>query len=113
MTTAPAPRRGAAAAVVVEQLTALGYREVPRATVRAQVLALVRRPSRVAQLERVLDRYRWANAGLRERLRVAEVRHDQTLDELTALVDEQARTIGHAHPAIVGARAIIGEARVR
>jgi hypothetical protein len=113
MTAAPVARRGDATAVVAEQLAELGYREVPRATVRAQVLALVRRPSRVAQLERLVARYRWANAGLRERLREAEVRHDQTLDELTALVDEQASIIGHAHPAVTGARAIIGEARVR
>lgn len=105
MTAAPVARRGDATAVVVEQLAELGYREVPRTTVRAQVLALVRRPSRVAQLERLVARYRWANAGLRERL--AELTAERTV--LTRLIDEQARTLGHAHPLIVGARAILEE----
>lgn len=91
-------------------LEALGYTRQRR---RVSLLALVRRPSRTTQRERLLDRYRWANAGLRERLRVEVTAHDATLDTLEALTDDQARILGHAHPLIVGVRSTIAQARVR
>lgn len=103
----PPPRQGDATAVVVE----------PRARRRASLLALVHRPSRVAQLERLLDRHRWANAGLRDRLAEllderdhAAASRDAYLDALETIanvIDEQARTLGHAHPVITGVRAAI------
>ena len=74
---------------------------------RVQLLALVRRPSRVAQLEQLTARYRWANTGLRERL--AEL--DAALDTIDAVIDEQARILGHAHPVIVDVRAALTQAR--
>lgn len=72
---------------------------------RPSLLALVRRPSRTAQLEGLLNRHRWANAGLRERLAELTRQHEQTLDAIAVIVDEEARVIGHAHPVIVRVRA--------
>lgn len=62
---------------------------------------------RVRLLEAKLDRYRWVNAGLRERL--AEL--EEYLDAVGRVTDATARTLGHAHPAVVSVRAILDEAR--
>lgn len=97
----PPPRQGDATAVVVE----------PRARRRASLLALVHRPSRVTQLERLLDRHRWANAGLRDRLAELEGEHTATLAAIATVIDDTARQLGHMHPVVTGVRAIIEEAR--
>jgi hypothetical protein len=99
---------------VLEQLGAaptVAVGPVPRERRRLDLLAVVRRPSRVAQLERLLDRHRWANAGLRDRLRELEDDRADLLGALADVIDEQARTLGHAHPVVVRVRAILEEAR--
>lgn len=69
--------------------------------------ALLRRPSRVTQLEGLLNRYRWANAGLRERL----ARLDHTITAVDAIADQTAAELGHRHPVVLALRAVIAEAR--
>lgn len=61
---------------------------------------------RVRLLEAKVDRERFVNAGLRARL--GEL--DATLDGIAIVIDEQARILGHAHPAIVRVRALLDAA---
>ena len=73
------------------------YRPAP--TERApRRLMLIRRTSRTAQLEGILARYRWANAGLRERLAELVDQREDLLDALAVIIDEEARVLGHAQP---------------
>lgn len=71
------------------------------------------RPARTTRHDALVARYRWANDGLRERLRVEFTTHDATLDSVQAQADEWARTLGHAHPLIVGLRSTVAQGRVR
>jgi len=87
------------------------FAPVRRERRRASLLALIHRPSRAAQLEALLDRHRWANAGLRDRLRELEDEHAATLASIGAVIDDTARTLGHAHPVVVRVRGILEEAR--
>ena len=82
--------------------------EVPRRRLRDLL-----RPARTRQRDQLLARYRWANAGLRERLREEVTGHDATLDSVQAQADEWARTLGHAHPLVVGLRSTVAQGRVR
>jgi len=66
---------------------------------------------RLRLAEAKLERYRWANAGLRERLAELDVEREQLLDAIAVIIDEEARTIGHAHPVIVRVRAQLDAAR--
>lgn len=84
-------------------LAPLGYTRRPRVS----LLALIRRPSRVNRLEGLLDRHRWANAGLRERL----AKLDEALAAVERVTDATARQLGHAHPTVTAVRAILEEAR--
>lgn len=66
---------------------------------RPSLLAIIRRPARTARLEARLDRYRWANAGLRDRLAELTAERERVRrildDELANLADDGAR-LSHA-----------------
>lgn len=73
----------------------------------ARRIFLRRRTPRTAELEGIVARYRWVNAGLRERMAELTDQRDELIAALEDATDDTARTLGHLHPAVTSVRAIL------